>query len=180
MSTQPHVSPSYPNPESAAGVRNGEPYAPAPTVGGGGANPYADFRPVDSAPTGSVGATYERGLEHAAQAGVEVAGARLDDGTFLFPGTESIDRSRVFSGPGYLAPLPRRSGWAVPALWFSIIGVVAFPLLPVGLVLGILGLRDTRDGTVAGRSASRAAVILAIMASVIWVMIWYIYYAARS
>ncbi|MDO5494719.1 MAG: hypothetical protein Q4G64_03305 [bacterium] len=157
-----------------------EPYASAPLAGGDRVDPYAGFSPVGSDRTTTVGESYQGGLEDAARAGVQVLGRRREDGTFVFPGTESINRSRVFSGPGYLAPRPPQTRWAVPGVWISAIGLVVFPLLLVGIVFGALGLQETREGTIAGRGASRTAVTIGAMGAVLWLMFWIAWQLTRS
>jgi len=167
------VSAPYPtNPGGMGANPHGEPYASAPMAGGTATNPYADYQPIHTEAPGTVGGAYRAGLDHAARSGVAVQGTRRQDGAFMFPGTEKIDRQRVFAGPGYLSPRPPRSAVATPAVWISAIGLVIFPLLAVGILLGVIGLRETRDGQVSGRAASRAAVTLGSMGAVIWLMFW--------
>ncbi len=94
------------------------------------------------------------------------------DGAFVFPGTETINRAEVFSGPGYRAPRPRRSVWGSLSVVVSAVGLIAFFILPLGVLFGILGLRETADGTVAGHAASRAGLTLGLMGSLLWALFW--------
>lgn len=85
-----------------------------------------------------------------------------------FPGLEHLNPAAIFAGPGYTAPLPRRSAWGRASVVLAAVGLVAFFLLPFALIAGIVGMSQTADGTTAGRSAARAGLTLSIMGTVVW------------
>ncbi|WP_159624117.1 DUF4190 domain-containing protein [Actinomyces sp. zg296] len=88
-----------------------------------------------------------------------------------FPGTESLDPARIFSGPGYQAPPVRTDGVATAALLCAILSFI--PLL--GLVaagLGAWALRRLGRSYGTGRTLARLAIVVGATASAL--QLWFL------
>ena len=81
-----------------------------------------------------------------------------------FPGSEDVDPTRVFAGPGYTSPPPPGNAMARVAVWLCVAGFLLPVLLPVSTVLAGVGLaRSSRVGGV-GREAALAALVISLLA----------------
>lgn len=92
----------------------------------------------------------------------------------VFPGTEEIDQSAVFSGPGYRAPKIPTEPTATTALILSLLFFVPFlPLLGVGF--GIVGLRRCADRRRNGHGLAVAGIVIGAVVSAIQLMVFVLY-----
>lgn len=92
-----------------------------------------------------------------------------------FPGTESLDPSSVFSGPGY-SPPPVRSD---PVCVAALVAAVLSPTPLVGLVaagLGFWGLRRLRSSWATGESMAWTGVVVGLASTVAWAWVWVLIY----
>ena len=96
---------------------------------------------------------------------------------FAFPGTELVDPSAVFAGPGYEAPRIRTDPLAVTALVLALIFFV--PLVPLaGAVLGAWALRVLPARRRAGYGLAVAAAVLGAVITVLQALIAGLYVLA--
>ncbi|AYD91025.1 DUF4190 domain-containing protein [Actinomyces sp. 2119] len=84
-----------------------------------------------------------------------------------FPGTEMLQPSEVFAGPGYQAPQPRTDPVAALALGCTLLSLVpGVGILALGL--GLWGARRVRTRFATGASLARLAVVVGAAATVAW------------
>lgn len=91
--------------------------------------------------------------------------------TVPFPGTESLDPARVFSGPGYSPPPVTSDVVCVAAL----VAAILSPIPLMGLLaagLGLWGLRRLRTSWATGESMAWAGVVVGLGSSVFWGWVW--------
>jgi hypothetical protein len=71
-------------------------------------------------------------------------------------------------GYGYVQPPRRANGSAIASLIFGILGCVPFLTGLLAVVLGIVGLRKTRDPSVGGKGMAIAGLVLGLISIVLW------------
>ena len=87
-----------------------------------------------------------------------------------FPGTEDLKASDVFSGPGYQAPQPRTSPWAVAGLVLALISLVPGAGL-LAAVAGTVALRRMRLRYQTGQALAWFAIVVGLAACVFWIVV---------
>lgn len=82
------------------------------------------------------------------------------------------DPQIVFSQPGYYTPKVRMNVPSVIALICGAVGLVIFPLLPIAVVCGFVGLRATKNHVQPGYGAALAGMCLGLIGIIMWLMIF--------
>ena len=77
--------------------------------------------------------------------------------------------------PGPSAPRPRTSGAAIASLVLGILGCIPFLTSLLAVVLGIVGIRKTRDPMISGRGLAIAGLVLGLVGIIGWSLIGGLY-----
>lgn len=94
----------------------------------------------------------------------------------VFPGTEDIDASAVFSGPGYKAPEIKTESTALTSLVLSLLFFIpALPLL--GVVFGVVGLQRCANRRRNGQGLAIAGIVIGAVVTAIQLMVLYLYFS---
>ena len=139
---------------SARFVR-GKDAAPGPTVHDGGMSTVETSSPGQSAPPFSpLSEQYVNGLPPG----------------FVFPGTENLNPTEIFSGPGYTAPRPRSDSGATAALVCGLLSFIPF-IGVAAIILGIGALRRLRHSYDSGEGMAWLGFILGAGFTLFWLFI---------
>ncbi|QWW19730.1 hypothetical protein I6B53_00900 [Schaalia sp. 19OD2882] len=106
-----------------------------------------------------------------ARAGASGGGSGQPSGG-LFPGTEDIDPSRVFAGPGYWSPPAPRNPLATTTLWLTVLFIFLPPLLVLSAGMGGVALFQSVSRGGVGRRQSLAAIIISAVCLLLWILIY--------
>ena len=86
---------------------------------------------------------------------------------FVFPGTENLNPTEIFSGPGYTAPCPRSDSRATAALMCGLLSFIPF-IGVAAIILGIGALRRLRHSYDSGEGLAWMGLILGAVSVILW------------